>query len=118
MQRDMDLIRELLLEIERTPAGQGWDSAQTSLSSHGAETIREHISLLEDAGFLKGVSASRRGYTVFGLSWQGHEFLDKARARPLWDQAKTKLRESGVGFSVSVMSSLLEKLAKASLGLE
>jgi hypothetical protein len=51
------------------------------------------------------------------LTWEGHEFLDAARNKTMWNRAKTALTTQGAGLSFDVMKALLLGYVKQELGL-
>jgi hypothetical protein len=73
MQRDMNLVREVLLRVEALdipPALQ--------VEGYSLEDIDRHLRLLVDGGHLTG-KAAMDGVITAGLSWKGCEFLDSIR---------------------------------------
>src|SRR5262245_12321478 len=52
MQRDIDLLRHLLLEIERRGATAPIDSLRADTRHDGDDRVRYHLRLLTDAGYL------------------------------------------------------------------
>lgn len=117
MKRDMDLIRDLLLEIEAMPPGSVYDSSDSTIEGEEPIVIREHMELLQDAAFLKGCFAERSGISCAGLTWQGHDFLAAARTQSVWNEAKKTLREKAMTVPIAVLSQLLVKIASRQLGL-
>lgn len=111
MKRDMDLIREILLTIEAE--GDPELPGLPELPSWSAERVVYHVRLLREAGLVNAVDASTldgEDYIQVGMSWGGHEFLEKVRDSEVW--IKTKASAAKVGsFSIS----LIAELAKAAL---
>ena len=107
MKRDMDLIREILLQIEKTPrekldhlsAPEGYDY----------DTMTEHLVLLEDAGFVEGeligTFRSRR-YIVHKMTWDGHDFLDAVRTPMVWNEVKNRLLAFGGNSALEIVKDL------------
>jgi hypothetical protein len=99
MKRDMDLIRLILFDVEgeREPDHSGYTPQQ----------ITYHAALLIDAGLVRG-SVIRdekddpAGAVMVELTWEGHEFLDKARSDTTWNKAKALARGKGVSLSVDL----------------
>ena len=92
MKRDMELIRTILLEIERQPFPAGW--YDLSIPSRPEEEISGHVMLLQDAGFIEAINLSSSN----GVCWRpkrithdGYEFLDAARDENNWAEAKAKV---------------------------
>lgn len=113
MRRDMDLIRELLLEIEEKHDGSG---RQVDVSGGDAPSpvVTEHLFMLAEAGLIEAQDASHmqgRRIIVLRMTWQGHEFLDRIRDPQIW--AKTKEGAKRVGsFSLDVLSDIARGIIK------
>ena len=113
MKRDMDLIRSLLLFIEKDAVGGSMyyyryvDLAdQFSIDSH---TILGHIRLLAGAGFIENFTLSISRFDFSGLSWQGHDFLDSIRDTEIWKQTKEAASKAG-GFTVELLAEIAKGL--------
>lgn len=116
MKRDMDLCRRVLLHIEGMPSGIrtiDLEDLQDPPSGLDQETLDNHVKLLCNAGFVHSTSSYRRGAPlVKGLTWNGHEFLDKSRDDNLWCKAKKIVVEKTGGLAVEALSSVLSELIK------
>jgi len=119
MNRDMDLVRKILLAVEAkedafTPA------EELNVSGYSAEQSAYHRCLLEEAGLIEGVQfngPAGREVVRVRLTWAGHEFLDLAREGSIWQEAKTRLGKVGVSANLSVLKELLTHLTRKALGL-
>jgi hypothetical protein len=116
----MNLAREIMLALESSPHGLHGD--KLSIDGYSEEQIGYHVHLLGEAGLLKVVSTtsleSRSPSAIpLGITWQGHEFLDAARSKPVWSKALTRVGELGGSVPFSVLGSILEALLKDQLGL-
>src|SRR5438270_7301051 len=63
MKRDMDLIRLIMIEIEKNP--EPMLPIQIELSGHSSKEISYHIMLLAEHGFVKAIDFSSSD----GLEW-------------------------------------------------
>jgi hypothetical protein len=127
VQRDMDLIRTLLLRIDADPMcdGMHWllpdkssDLGGLDISGHSFDEVAYHLNLLIEAGFLKGrPPIDPMSMPVLSrLTWQGHEFLDDIRDESIW--TKTKERLKGLpSVALSVVMQIAEAEIKKKLGL-
>lgn len=115
MKRDPDLIRKILIEIEKCPD----DSNLIILNIPGYTPgeISDHVGLLKDAGYIVAVvergDDQHRWYPV-RMTWDGHEFLEKARDDNRWGQAKVVMSKLG-GFTFEIASKVLTDLVTAQL---
>ncbi len=118
MKRDMDLIREILLQVE-----QSTDVSRLEIEVGDIDkiVIGYHQHIIIDAGLAEGVDQTNLGDTnpqakIASLTWKGHEFLDAARDPSTWENAKDRAGKVG-GVSLQVMTSILTELIKEKLGL-
>ena len=91
MKRDMELCREILFALEE----QYVDTAIVNLkvAGHGMKEVAYHCKLLYEAGFVasynpKYGSNTLLAFSVGGMTWDGHEFLDKIREDTVWNKTK------------------------------
>lgn len=120
MKRDWDLVRAILLTVEGLSPDESLDDL--SIAGFDGRVVDHHVALMIEAGLLHGESygsmdTAVSGHTITGLTWAGHDFLDKARNDVLWRKAMKKSAEAGAGVSFSVLGDLLTTLAKAALDL-
>jgi len=111
MNRDMDLIREILFKIEES--GTTPQDVTKLVPDVPIETARYHIRLLVEAELVTAVDVSTmdgENYLITGLTWAGHDFLDAARSNERWEKAKSILANKGGGMVFDVVKQLLVKL--------
>jgi hypothetical protein len=108
MERDMDLIRDILLDLESNE-----DAYLEEVMDKGyeREIVLRHMELLHEAGLVeaKFSQAPEKGYfiaDVARLTWEGYEFLDNARNERLWQKVTGFVAEKGVTVSFTVLQSL------------
>ncbi|NYF22189.1 hypothetical protein HDC36_003665 [Xanthomonas sp. JAI131] len=119
MQRDMDLVRQILLAAESKPHGFG--RTELAIDGYTDEQIGYHVYLLGQAGLVESIdrtNISRKSpyASIKTVTWIGHEFLASARSPKAWSQAKDLMHKAGGG-SFQVWQSVLTQLVKQSLGL-
>ena len=113
MQRDMDLIRKILLALEAD--AQGWGDPNLSIEGYTDEQVGYNCWLIVDAGLAIGedINADQRfGWWAQRLTWAGHEFLDAARDTPRWNKAKSIILDKAGGVSFELLKQLLLQLAR------
>lgn len=116
VQRDMDLVRELLLKIDADPQldGTRWvryaTPAEMGIADHSAEEVGYHLNMLIEEGFIKAKDSMEFMPLINRMTWKGHEFLDDIRDDTVW--GKTKERTKGLA---SVGIALMWEIAKAEL---
>jgi len=120
MKRDMDLVRQLLLTIERDGTPELQDVP--IVEGHDARLVVYHVRLLKEAGLANAMDVSTldgEEYIQIAMTWQGHEFLETVRDPEIWRKTKTGAAKVG-SFSIALIADLAKATitAKAaSLGL-
>jgi hypothetical protein len=111
MKRDIDLARQLLLDIE----GRGADCSVSVLRTGGnydtEERVRYHLRLLIDAGLLKEVDRAANGVPCVRLTDPGHELIELSRSAERWRHAKRACHERTGGLSLAVIRAILTRWA-------
>ena len=112
MKRDMDLIREILLqkEAEKNPM----------TLSCTKEEFTYHVALLKEGGLVEAIIQSNHvgmpsKAVVIRLTMAGHDFLDSARNENVWHKAKEHIIKSGTAWTFSILAEVLKSLAKQQL---
>lgn len=114
MKRDLDLIRKILLKIEDSNVDEALTNIQ--IEGHEHDETAYHISLLKSAGFIEGEilyeigSGVPSAYMIFGMTWEGHDFLDACRNEKIWVKAKEKLKTVGDEVPLEVLKKVLIEL--------
>jgi len=118
MKRDLDLVRLILLEIEKNSEPEG-RSIRVKVPEHSDAEISYHIGLLAEAGLVEAQNFrgdDRIEWWPMKMTWAGHEFLDAARNDTIWEKMKEMTKKAG-GFAFATVFDLLIALGKQSLGL-
>ena len=109
MKRDMELCREILFALEE----QYVDTAIVNLKvvGHGMKEVAYHCKLLYEAGFVasynpKYGSNTLLAFSVGGMTWDGHEFLDKIREDTVWNKTKDLIKEKGLPMALEVVKNV------------
>jgi hypothetical protein len=111
MQRDIDLLRHLLLETERRGAMSPIDALRADARHESDERVRYHLRLLTDAGYLEEAGQTSNGTPCVRLTHEGQEFIEIARSEVRWREAKATVVAATGGTSLTVIRSLLGKWA-------
>jgi hypothetical protein len=116
MKRDMDLVRAVLMEIEKAPFDGGF--LDVTVPGHSDEKLSYHILLMHEAGLIEAIDLS----TMDGMCWkpkrltcEGHEFLDAARNETFWAKAKDKVTTSTGTLTIEGLKIALNALIKHAL---
>src|SRR6266436_2683729 len=98
MQRNMDLVRTILMRIEDSPSG--WAEQPFGIGGFTPEQVGYHAHIMVEDGLIEGVDnttmrSKSREVVPRSLTWKGHEFLDLARDQKRWNQAKAAIGKIG-----------------------
>ncbi|CCI26167.1 MULTISPECIES: DUF2513 domain-containing protein [Microcystis] len=112
MRRNIDLIRLILLDLEK--------EIEVDLSSYSGNEVNYHKALLIEAGLLHGnvhyPSTHKTDIPdlviINRITWEGHEFLDKARSDTVWNKAKSLVKEKGLSLSMDIVKISLGEAVK------
>ena len=120
MKRDMELIRELMLEVESQDSDFKYDTLQSK--GYTETQLDYHLELLIEEKLIDGEVHPLMGtrspiITIEKLSWKGHEFLDNARNESVWKDTMKQVKEKGGGISIALLTQLLISVTKQHFGL-
>ena len=121
MKRNMDLVREILLQIEATEPGK---AIRLDTPSYGEEEIGLHVELMIEHGLIDGKAvpsgdgAAHRilAYRIEGMTWEGQDFLNAARNDTIWKKAKEKCLGATGGLAFDALKACLVELGKQAVG--
>lgn len=124
MKRDMDLVRDILLLVERADSAVGIEDID--LPRRSAAEVEYHVRIMASAGLLDaticyGWDGSAVGACIDGLTWEGQDMLDAVRDARVWSRARDAIRRGVGSTTFGVVKSVCEAaavgLAKGGLGL-
>lgn len=118
MQRNMDLVRTILLRIENSPSG--WAAQPFGIAGFTPEQVGYHAHIMMEDGLIEGVDVTNMHSKSpeampQSLTWKGHEFLDLARDQNRWNQSKAAISKVGSA-PLSVWMKVLHDLVLKELG--
>jgi hypothetical protein len=119
MQRDMDLVREILFQVERDNSDP-LKPVEVEVEGYSDVQINYHVMLLAEAGLIEAEDASTLGGSEWipkRLTWHGHEFLEAARSDTIWREAKDRTLQNAGGLSLDVLKAVLVQGAKHAVGV-
>jgi hypothetical protein len=120
MQRDMDLVRKILMTIEEHPMG----FAPTNLEIEGYtdEQIRYHTWLTGQAGLAQVVEntnlADKSPSAIpISLTWDGYEFLAASKNENIWSKGKSVVTAKAGAIGFDIIKAFLVAEIKRQIGL-
>lgn len=118
MKRDLNLIRDLLLDLETGEWGKDAQPDPDLQVRYGVDTVEGHLRLLEQAGFIElGLQERGKLPWVSSITWAGHDYLDSVRHPGVWKQVLEKLKSYGQPVALSVVQQLAQQVVATYLGL-
>ena len=109
MQRDMDLIRKIVLTVR--------DSTGVVNKLEGVEELayRYHANLLLEAGLAVGAASKEVMGTgapghvmIFRLTWAGHDFADSISSDTIWKKAKDNVLKPSASWTFEILKEYLK----------
>lgn len=121
MQRNMDLVRMILLRLEDPPTTRGLPR-DLGIKGYVPEQISYHVHIMEQEGLIEASDNSVLNDPMPSLmptkmTWKGHEFLDLARDQDRWNRAKAIVANIGGG-PISIWAKVLTDLAMKNVANE
>jgi hypothetical protein len=119
MKRDLDLVRQLMLQIEALPP---IPPVQYRMGEVEDPVLLKHLEMLIAAGLVNGKISQSHGtrgdvITISGLTWEGHEWIEMVRSQALWNEVRSTLLERGGALTYELSKAVAGKLLRARLGL-
>jgi len=111
MKRDMDLLRQILVQVEDHPFDMGM--VELRFDGRSKAEIAYHVKLAQQAGLVEAIDLSTSNgpdIRPTSLTWHGHEFLEAARDETRWKKAKSIMKKKGGGMAFEVLQKLLTEL--------
>jgi hypothetical protein len=111
MKRDLDLTRQLLLDIENRGTDCSVSVLRSEQEQQNEERIRYHLRLLIDVDLLKEIDRTSSGIPCVRLTHEGHELLELVRNESRWREAKLACQDRIGGLSILVIRGILLRWA-------
>ncbi|MCR3761796.1 DUF2513 domain-containing protein [Clostridium felsineum] len=113
MERDMELVRKILLYIEKNYV----DVALYDLNIEGYDlkTIAYHCKLCYEEGMISDykdyyAGSELRDFGVSSLTWKGHDFLEKIRNDNVWSKIKSIIKQKKLSSTIPVVEKIATKI--------
>ena len=121
MQRDWELIREILARAAEKKPGEDLVVPPEVFGDWDVHTVGEHIYLLTHQELVRAkYKRDGRGRVVnamvFGIEWDGYDLLATLTSKPLWERIKQVAREKGIELSFDAVKALAPLALKWLLG--
>ncbi len=105
MKRDMDIIRQILINIEDDKYPYG---TLVHLDGVTERSCAQHVALILDAGLAEGHLIKGDAHGIVGalierLTSAGHDFCDGIRQDTIWNKAKEHVIKPGASYGFKVL---------------
>ena len=113
MKRDVDLCRQILVEVGKWPTTRA--PKMVEIEGHSAGEVGYNAWLLAGERLIEGEDHSGDGdevhyYLPCCLTYKGHDFLEHARNDARWTKAKEKLMSVGGTMTIQMLQVVLKQL--------
>lgn len=120
MQRDINLIREILLWATNQDSAGFYQNP--TIDGYAENQIGYHVYLMSQAGLVEAADTTTNDSDgpeaiLLNLTWAGHDFVDAAKDSTVWSKAKSQVLSSGASFTFDILKDVLAMVARGSLGL-
>lgn len=120
MQRDWELIRKIVLEVEGHPDGYAPDI--TDVEGYTQDQVAYHKYLVVDSGLAvgsvhKGIGANGPEGDLEFLTSAGHDFAEACRNNTVWNTTMKLVKEKAGTVTGDVLKALLVTGLKSLLGM-
>lgn len=114
MQRDMDLVRSILMEL--ADSENPLDAGVFVDDTRDYQFIAYHIDIMEQAGLLKatikhGWNKTYMATSADALTWEGQDYLASVKSDKLWSHVKLTIAKQFGDVGFSTIKALAEKIA-------
>lgn len=114
MKRDMDLVRRILIEAEKSDYPLSADVFVDSQTSR--ELVGYHMEIMQEAGLIRAsimhdFSGMYAEATVDYLTWDGQEYLANIKSEKVWNRVKTTVASKLGDAGFDVFKNLASKFA-------
>ena len=120
MQRDLDLIREILLTVEAS--GPSDYIYEHHIADHEHNIVCAHMELLIEGGYAVGnpdhdAAGGYVGAYIARLTMEGHDYLDSVRDPQIYRETKSRLEKVGGAASLAVVKEVAKTVVINALGI-
>lgn len=116
MERDMNLIRELLIELKSKNPGESFEANNEKENYHMYLILKDGLIDAEMNNYADGNTS----FDYIYLTPTGHDFLDAAENETVWNKTKEALKQQGIEISkipISVLTGYLKVKFSEFLGI-
>jgi hypothetical protein len=118
MQRDMELVRKILLKIEHD--GSTKSIFNLPIDGYDMEEVAYHCKMLYEQNLISGYKGnyadnSLYSFSIGTLTWEGHDFIDSISDDGFWNKVKDILKAKKIPLTVEAVKMAIPIVIKALL---
>jgi hypothetical protein len=100
MDRNLELVRQILLGAAAHPHGGGFDPQATLDGKYTPEEIGYHIHLMGQAGLIVAYDVTSNDdpspmALMNSMTWSGHDYLESVRDERVWEKTRSLAKQAG-----------------------
>jgi hypothetical protein len=120
MKRDMELVRLLMIYIEKEY--KGTPLMISSFLDYDINVIFYHLELINNYGLINAKIDRFFGggglCICRGLTWEGQDFIASIRNDKVWKKVTSTIVDKGIDFTLEIIAKLSAKYTKELIGLD
>lgn len=121
MRRNMDLVREILIEVSKSDKEVRASDIAEKSSKYSLEEIIYNIKIMGEGNLINVYIDEREvgvvDAYVMGITWHGNEFLDSISSNEIWEKIKNNFSDKIINIPFDILTSLAKLYLKNKLGL-
>lgn len=121
MRRNMDLVREILIEASKSDKEVRASDIAEKSSKYSLEEIIYNIRIMGEGNLINVYIDEREAGVVdayvMDITWQGNDFLDSISSNEIWEKIKNNFSDKIINIPFDILISLAKLYMKSNLGL-
>jgi Hypothetical protein (DUF2513) len=121
MQRDLDLIRSILLEVEKWNEPRPLDLNDLGYEGKTRQEIAYQIYLLNNQRYIDArlipdhMGIAFAGACILRMTMRGHDYLDAVRNPEIWKKTEASIKKVSSGVALDIVKDIANKIFAAIL---
>ena len=121
MRRNMDLVREILIETSKSDKEVRASEIAEKSSKYSLEEIIYNMKIMGEGNLINVCIDEREvgvvDVIVLDITWRGNDFLDSISSNEIWEKIKNNFSDKIINIPFDILTSLAELYLKSKLGL-
>jgi hypothetical protein len=123
MQRNPDLLRDILIAAEKQPAGHKLYGSGLKQLCNDIHELADHVQQLIEGGYLEGTVRFSSSDTppkviIHRVKSAGHDFLQAMSDDTIWKKVKENIMRPAIGWTLGIAVAYAEQQIRERLGLK